>query len=435
MLPSNRLLALLVATLPLSLLPVFLPWLTPLTLVAWAAFVAALAVDFVVLVRTRPEVKVKHPEFAAVGAAFGCDVELDHGSGVALPIDVLLAVARPLIGPPTAHQRLAPGARAMRIEVAAPHRGLGGVLAVHTRLFGPLGLIARIDRSERGCGPVHVVPDADAIDKKARQLVGSQPLLQGAKRETWTGEGREFESLQGYSAGMDVRAIDWKASARHQALRVRRFHVERRQRIVICLDVGRAMRDPLDGLERLDHAVQAGLVLAKAALYAGDLVGLHAYGSTPKAWVPVRGGLAQGGHLRRACADLLAENRDTNHVLGLHDLLGRVRRRSMIAVFTEFSDATTAELMIEVLGQLARRHVVVFVALGDPLLDAPLAATPSDSVDLARAIVASSLSERREAVLVRLARLGIHVVHAKAGVAANAVVERYVRIKSRGLIG
>jgi len=176
-------------------------------------------------------------------------------------------------------------------------------------------------------------------------------------------------------------------------------------------------------------------VLAKSALRAGDLVGLHAYGGEPRAWVPPRSGAGQFARLRQAAAAIHTETDETNHVLGLHDLLRRLSRRTMVVVFTEFSDATTAELMLDALGQLARRHVIVFVALDDPLLEEPLSALPSDAADLAAAVVASNLSQRRHLVLARLPRLGVHVVHARPGAVAAELVEKYVKIKSRGLIG
>src|SRR5262249_31560064 len=152
------------------------------------------------------------------------------------------------------------------------------------------------------------------------------------------GDGGEFDSLTAYVPGMDVRAVDWKASARHRALRVRRFRLERNQRVITCLDTGRLMAEPVQGLQRLDHAIHASLLLAHAALRSGDLVGLHAYGGDPKAWVAPTTGVRHVRQLTDACSELFAEDDETNHVLGLKDLLTRLSRRSLVVVFTEFVD-------------------------------------------------------------------------------------------------
>ena len=54
------------------------------------------------------------------------------------------------------------------------------------------------------------------------------------------------------------------------------------------------------------------------------------------------------------------------------------RRRSLIVVFSDFVDPTTAELMIENVAMLNRQHLIVFATLRDPLLRA-LAETPPET--------------------------------------------------------
>src|SRR5690606_7204503 len=137
---------------------------------------------------------------------------------------------------------------------------------------------------------VKVVPNAKRVRDLAIAHFGAQPLRGGIKIERRAGDGGEFDAMVGYSNGMDVRQIDWKSSARHQDLRVRRYRVERNQRVVVCIDTGRSMADPIEEgdeatpVQRLDHAIHAAMVLAQTALRAGDLVGLHAYGAEPEAW-------------------------------------------------------------------------------------------------------------------------------------------------------
>ena len=435
MIPTPRLLWAVLATSPLAVAPLVLEPTWPLPIAIWVILAVLVSVDAAILGAARPQLSVKRPQVAGVGAPFRVQVRIESPTFTKLRSELRAITTRPLATPELATPRVGGGALDVPVELCADRRGEARLAQLWLRTFGLFGLLSRIDSSSEGCGPIAVLPDVERVDRATMAVVGAQPMLTGMKREKWTGEGGEFESLQSYTLGMDLRAVDWKASARHQALRVRRFHIERRQRIVLCLDVGREMRDPIDGLERLDHGVHTALVLGRAALRAGDLVGLHAYGSEPTAWVPPRGGVGQLARLRGACARLASEADETNHVLGLHDLLRRVNRRSMIVVFTEFTDATTAELMLDALGQLAHRHVIVFVALDDPLLEEPLSNVPDSTQALASAVVAGSLRDRRHLVLARLSRLGVHVVHTKPGAVAGELVERYVRIKSRGLIG
>lgn len=435
MVPTPRLLVALLATAPLAILPLAIEPAWVLAALAWLVIAAAIGADVALLRAARLDVKLIKPSSAGVGGLVKAKAAIDLRAPMALRATMRTIADAPLRAGDAAFVRIAPGATELPLELHADHRGTGALREIWLRLVGPFGLVARIERAAEGGGSVAIIPDVARVDRTTMELLGAQPMLSGLKREKWTGEGGEFESLQAYTLGMDLGAVDWKASARHQQLRVRRYHVERRQRIVLSVDVGRAMRDPIEGMERLDHAVHTALVLGKAALRGGDLVGLHAYGGEPRAWVPPRSGVGQFARMRQTCASLRAETDETNHVLGLHDLLRRVNRRSMVVVFTEFTDATTAELMVDALGQLAHRHVIVFVALDDPLLEEPMSALPEDAADLASAVVASNLAQRRHLVLARLPRMGVHVVHSRPGAVAADLVERYVKIKSRGLIG
>jgi len=195
------------------------------------------------------------------------------------------------------------------------------------------------------------------------------------------------------------------------------------------------MSDPIDGIQRLDHAIHASMLLSRVALRSGDLVGLHAYADEPDLWVAPTAGIRHVSHITQACARLHPSPVETNHVVGMHRLLGMLRRRSLVVVFTEFTDPTTAELMVEHVGHIARRHLVVFVALDDPVVEEPLSVLPRTAEDLAASVVAGGLRQDRRRVLRRLQRMGVHVIHGPPGRATLDLLTRYVRIKKRGLIG
>jgi len=86
------------------------------------------------------------------------------------------------------------------------------------------------------------------------------------------------------------------------------------------------------------------------------------------------------------------------------------------------------------LSRLARRQLVVFVALRDPaLLDLSLR-RPGRPSDLHRAVVAAGFVRERERVLARLRRMGIQCLDAAPGTVSTKLVSRYLDIKRRELI-
>ena len=230
---------------------------------------------------------------------------------------------------------------------------------------------------------------------------------------------------------MDHRAIDWKASARHRKLLGQEFRAERNHQVILAVDTGHLMREPLAGIPRLDHAVNAALLLAYVCLKTGDRVGLCGFDERLRSFVEPQGGVAAFPRLQEASAELAYSTAETNFTLGVAELGVRLRRRSLIVVLTEFVDTVTAELMIRNLDRLARRHLVLFVSLRDPGLGALVDAPPRRAADLYRSVVAVDFAREREVVLKRLQRLGVATIDALPAQVTSQLLSRYLDIKRR----
>jgi uncharacterized protein (DUF58 family) len=281
---------------------------------------------------------------------------------------------------------------------------------------------------------VAVVPDLAPVRAAAFRYFGSREVEAGVQVERFVGGGSEFDALVEWVPGLDHRAISWKASARHRKLLSQEFRAERNHQVVLALDTGHLMAEPLLGLPRLDHAVTAALLLSYVSLRLGDRVGLFGFDRAARAWTEPQGGLGAFARLRAASAALDYSTEETNFTLGLTELSTRLRRRSLVVVFTDFVDTVTAELMIENLGRLARRQLVVFVALRDPALHELALRRPGRPSDLHRAVVAADFVRERERVLARLRRMGIQCLDAAPGTVSTRLVSRYLDIKRRELI-
>ena len=103
-----------------------------------------------------------------------------------------------------------------------------------------------------------------------------------------------------------------------------------------------------------------------------------------------------------------------------------------MVVLTDFVDTVTAELMIENLARLARRHLVLFSTLRDPALGGDGRGAPADLTDLNRAMVARDLLREREVVLLRLRRLGAQCVDAPPGGLEHAAHQPLPRHQAAG---
>lgn len=436
MTPSLRLLVVLGAGLGVAALPALVDvrlWV--LFAVMWGALALALGWDLGALWTRRVSVAGRAPARVGVGDEFTLALEVELPARAPMHATLRGEAAPPLELVGDVALRLLPGTSRVELPLRADRRGSGTVRAVWFAFDGPLGLLRRIVRVPLEVEPVHVVPSMRRVRRMLLEHFGGSRFEAGVHVERFRGEGGEFDTLETYVPGMDLRGVDWKATARHQALSVRRFRLERNQRVIVCLDAGRIMGDPIGELTRLDHAVHAGLALAYTALRGGDLVGLHAYDAKPLVFVPPVPTLRHLDRLRTACATLAASDVETNHFLGLRELMTKLTRRSLVVVFTDFTDATMAQLMVENLAHIARRHLVIFVALDDPITEAPLRARPETVEELAAAVVAGELRDARALVLRDLARAGVEVVHGPPTQATLELLSRYVKVKRRGKIG
>ena len=258
--------------------------------------------------------------------------------------------------------------------------------------------------------------------------------LYGSKENRAIGEGSEFHQLRDFVRGMDVKTIDWKRSARRRSLVARELQAERNHHVILAFDTGYLMREEVMGLPKIDHATTAALATAWAAAVGGDLVGYFAYDARPTTFIAPRPGRQAFARLRSWTADLDPVGRETNHTLALTDLNARTPKRSLIIIFTDFIDTTSAELMIENIGILSRRHLVVFVTIRDPDLEAVVDQGPEDLDGVVTLVAANQWVQDRRRVLERLVRLGVTVVDAKPNTVTARLVSTYLDIKARDLI-
>jgi uncharacterized protein (DUF58 family) len=328
---------------------------------------------------------------------------------------------------------LAPGAETrVSLPIVPRRRGRVTIERVWVRWQGPLGLMQLVRVHPVG-RTVDVLPNVRGVKSAAIQFFADEAIF-GIKVQQQRGEGTEFEALREHRAGHDSRHIDWKHSARHRKLLSKEFQTERNHQVILAFDTGYLMREPIDGIPRLDHVINAALLLAWISLHGGDLVGTFAFDAALRHYLtPVRG-INSFARIQQAAAGLEYRTDETNFTLGLAELGARLKRRALVILFTEFVDTVTAELLIESMQRVAARHVVVFVTLRDSLMQRVVDAPPSRFERVAEAVIAHDMLRERSIVFERLERLGVHCLDVPSRGLSVALINRYLMVKQRGLI-
>jgi uncharacterized protein (DUF58 family) len=326
--------------------------------------------------------------------------------------------------------KLAAGAGEARVALTPERRGEDRLSGLWARWRGPLGLVW-LQRTLGASEPIAITPDVQGLKDEALRLFARDAAF-GMKAQMDAGEGADFHALKDFQTGMDLRAIDWKQSARHAKLVGREYRTERNHHVILALDTGRLMSAPTAGAPRIDRAINAAMLLAFVSLKLGDRVGLFAFDAKPRVSSGVVSGAQAFPLLQRLAAGIDYSTEETNFTLGLTTLAGRLDRRALVVVFTDFADPTSAQLMIENVARLMRTHVVLFVVFRDAELEALATGEPEEPDDVSRAVIAGTLLKQRELVVGRLRRMGAQIVDADG--LGSALVNAYLDAKRRQLV-
>jgi uncharacterized protein (DUF58 family) len=433
--PTPRAVLLFSLGVPIALLmlvwnPAWWPFSFDISLLA----LLVMGIDALLILPTRSlTVTTSAPSRLPVGNESTIDVALATVTPVRpLNIEAVIDLDGPLEAPSAQGLRFSGPSDTIRIPFSALRRGVVELQAVWLRWQGPLGLVeCRVKQAL--ANKVEILPSVRMSYGPAIQAL-SKSAIYGTKTQNQKGEGTEFDTLREHVAGLDSRFIDWKQSARHRKLLSKEFRIERNHQIILAFDTGHLMLEPIDGLARLDHAIEAGLMLGWTGLRAGDLVGSFAFDATIRQYLDPGRGSTYYSRLQRAAAQLAYHTEETNFTLGLAELNSRLKRRALVVLFTEFVDSVMAELLIESLKRMANRHAVIFVTLQDPLTSRLVGAEPQDFGIMAEAVVAHDFARERAIVMQRIARLGVHCIDVPVGGLSVALLNRYLEIKQKGLL-
>lgn len=311
-------------------------------------------------------------------------------------------------------------------------RGAARLEKFWARWRGPLGLVQKRHVTPLGI-EIAVTPNVRWVKDEAIRLF-SRDAEFGIKTQIERGDGSEFDALREFTAGMDRRAIDWKHSARHRQLLAKEYRTERNHNIVFAFDTGRLMSEPLGGVPKMDHAINAGLLLSYVSLRGGDRAMFYSFDAQPGVSSGFLAGARTFPKAQGLASRLDYSTEEANFTLALSNLSQKLERRSLIIIFSDFIDTISAELMVENVKRLTDRHLVLFATFEDSALANMVNARPEISDDVSRAVIAGSLLDERDIVFKRLQRLGVQIIESTPEAFGGELISRYLQIKRREML-
>jgi uncharacterized protein (DUF58 family) len=353
------------------------------------------------------------------------------------PVRVRLAdELAPSLGAARRRARLAvpAGGRAAVATVLRPaRRGRFTPTEVVLRVDGPMGLVARQGRRSVP-GVLRVYPPFRARQEVELRLDRARLLDVGLRSAAGRGGGTEFDSLRDYTVDDELRRVDWAATARAGRPIVRTYRAERDQVVLVLLDVGRVMAGRVGGVPRLDHAMDAVLAVTAVASRLGDRVGLTAFGAAVRTVVPPGHGRSQLRRVTEALYALTPELAESDYRGAFAHVLTHARRRALVVLLTDLSEAPVAEGLLPALPLVARDHVAVVAAVTDPDVATWAAAVPADAeATYRKAAAADALATRRRTAAL-LQGKGARVVDARPADLPARLADAYLEAKATGRV-
>ena len=317
---------------------------------------------------------------------------------------------------------------ALEYRLIARRRGRYVLSDVDVRVLPAAGLFYRQFRL-RIPAEVHVFPDLVNIKRYELQLRRGL-YEQGVARLRQTGLGTDFESLRLYHHGDDMSRVDWKATAKLSRLVVKNCEPERRQNVLVAIDVGRATAGEFEGISRLDYLVNASLMLAYVALRQGDWFSLVAFSQRIESYLPPLRSVRSIDRVARALYELEPRLVEADYGAACRFMGLKSRKRSLICLMTDVIDCEASGDIVAYMARFARYHLPIAVTLANPevrrIAEEPLEASPDP---YSKAVALDVIAAREEA-LQAMRHQGVAVVDVEPRALTPELINRYLLIKS-----
>jgi len=322
------------------------------------------------------------------------------------------------------------------LQVDLPLRAIARGMAKIERAFAGVtmrGLVERVvplgEETE-----LHVLPNLKAVKRLHKKLNAWALRSIGARQAPRIGKGREFDRLRDYVIDDDYRDIAWRASARHGRLIVREFRLDRSQEILLCLDRGHRMAARVEQITRLDHAVNAAVLISYICNRMEDKVGVVSFDTNVDKGIHVGRGAAHLRAITSYVTDVEAAYRHTDYLALAASLRQRLHHRTLILILTVLPEREERGDLLRAVEMLAPQHLPLLVTLSDRDLKAAAEILPSDRAELSRTLVARDLVLGRLEVMRELRARGALVVDSTSEDAGVDSVNAYIDVKRRQLL-
>lgn len=256
--------------------------------------------------------------------------------------------------------------------------------------------------------------------------------LFGLKKIRRIGHTMEFEQIKEYTAGDDVRNINWKATAKRNSLMVNQFQDEKSQPVYSVIDKGRIMKMPFNHLSLLDYAINATLVISNIVLKKHDKTGMFTFSRKVEDRVVARRRSAQMHLILETLYNVETDFSESDFSRLYIDVKRHIKQRSLLLLYTNFETMDALHRQLPYLQAINKTHLLVIIFFENTELKSFIDQKATTTHQVFEKTIAEKFIYEKKLIVNELNKFGIQsILTAPENLTVNAI-NKYLEIKARG---
>ena len=198
------------------------------------------------------------------------------------------------------------------------------------------------------------------LDIKTKQLVDG--IISGNYNSIFKGQGMEFSEIRDYRAGDDIRAIDWKVTARFNHPYIKEFVEERDLQVYLVIDVSGSGNFGTS-ISKQEKSLEIIASLMFTALQNNDGVGIFLITDNMEKFIPAKKGRKHILQLLNVITTFTPNSSKTSLKKPLEQVSKIIKRKSIVFVISDFMDTSAYQMPLKI---LRKHHDLIAMRIVDP---------------------------------------------------------------------
>ncbi len=186
-------------------------------------------------------------------------------------------------------------------------------------------------------------------------------LFTGEYHSAFKGKGMHFREVREYTAGDDVRFIDWNVSARFSHTFTKVFEEERELTLMLMIDISMSNFFGTTVSQKKDLIAEMAAVIAFSAIINNDKVGAVFFSNKVEKYIPAKKGRQHVLYIVRELLGFESQHSGTDINEAIRYFNNNVKQKSIAFILSDFID-TKYENDLKVIG---KKHDVIGLKVYD----------------------------------------------------------------------